>query len=285
MTKTGSWTVVIAFHNRPLALWWTLMRFSARGRLGARFVIIDNGSSLINSILAKFVAWLSLASWSLERRPNSGREAGAYWHAIRSCALNSDGIVFIQDQIHRRGTVPSGVPKFFSPYNSRFHPYYSGRLRTGEFDLVQLNKVLMLYPDGLIGLGGRRCAHGIEADARFTTGPWPAKTNSLGAEYFDFFSGACFAVGRSGLALLESHESLADNETEKWFAHYWERAWGTIFTASSRPLIDFHSSDPDVYHSVGVSSDQNGPWWQANYAARLSKNFVRDRLSRPSGSP
>lgn len=272
-------TVVIAHHNKPFSVINTLLRFSLLSRMAAQFVIIDNGSSSANVSILKVLGPLLVARIRIERRENLDREAGAYWHYIQNTFRPSRVTVFLQDQAHRRGMIPSNVPKWFSPYNSRFAPYYPGRLRVGELDLVRVEKLLSFYPEGLLGFGGKRCAQGIDSDLRFKTSEMIEAMNQLSLDFFDFFSGACFAVSRAGFAFIKQFENLSEyGKGEPHYAHFWERLWGSIFSTNGLELIDFHSGSTNVWHSIGVAPDDNGRWWATSIPITSSRMAVRGRL-------
>lgn len=272
-------TVVIAHHNRPISLIGTLLRFSYLSRTRAEFVIIDNGSRRFYRAAAVFVGRLLTRHFKVILRENRGREAGAYWHYLRLTAEPSPVVLFIQDQIHRRGLTPSNVGRRNMSFNTREMPFYPGVLRFGSLDIIRVEKLLSINPNGLVGFGGKRCAHGVEADSRFLAPPFSCSTRALRLAYFDFFSGACFAVTDIGFNFLKAHEETGVQESETFYPHYWERLWGSLFVKAGFELVDYHSGETAVWHSVGTSKSSNGPHWLASVSMRLSPEFVRERLT------
>lgn len=273
--------VVIAFHNRPFALLLTLTRFSFYSRLTSTFWLMDNGSSIANRWLATLVMSSLVGSFKTVRRNNSGREAGAYWAAIQKIAQHRipvKAIVFTQDKIHRRGVLPQNVVGLFSPINNRRFPYYPAQIRMSGICFSRLQKIWQLFPGAQIGFGGKRCAHGLRADARFVSNQWEQVVSEMDLEFFDYFSGACFAVDKEGLDLLSSLSPHLELESTEHFAHLWERLWGSVFSSKGFELVDYSSLDRDVWHSCGTDEERKGDWFSQSMGVKLDKDFLRQRL-------
>lgn len=279
--ETQPWAVIIAHFNNPVGLWFTLTRFSLYSRLKATFWLIDNSSSIFNRRLAHLVLRLLTKSNKLIVRENVGREAGAYWRGIEE--LSADGnrsqvVVFTQDRIHQKGDLPKGVRKYFSPVTNRNFPYYPSSIGLGEICFSRLTRVLNLFPGAHIGFGGKRCAHGLSADERFLGDPWVEVVQSTQVSYFDYFSGACFAVDQLGLGRLRQIDKANKGLSEENYAFLWERLWGSVFSNFDQELIDYSTLDRNVWHSVGTTPNEKGPWFNQSNGIALSLSEVRGLL-------
>lgn len=248
--------VVVVHWNSPLKLVRTLLVFAERKHDCVEFYLIDNMSRSWNFLMAVAILKLLTARSCVIQRANVNREAGGYWHYINHCYDKSvDLVVFTQDELHQRGMRPKGVPK---ANDSARQPYYPEKYGVGGVSLLRCERWISENPLDEIGFGGRRCRFDVDYDQRFANEYWKARWQHLDLAWYDFFSGACFCVGREGVeAFRRLAEPTEADLANRQFAWMWERMWGTVLLAAGGKLVHYETQETDRVeeHSDDVRRD------------------------------
>lgn len=235
------WSVVFVHHNNPSALVKSCLVFKERQYDGVRFFLIDNGSGLVRFLAASLIIKKLVRSAAIFRRQNKNREAGGYWYFIDELYDGESMVLFSQDELHQRGMRPKGVGQRFDTKALPYYPEYYGR---GGLSLAECGEWLSSAPLDSIGFGGRRCRQSVHSDGRFTTDHWKERWAGMNLDYYDFFSGACFAVAPSGVRNFRKYGQPTKTDLEDpAFAWMWERMWGTIPLFAGGDLVHYGTKD------------------------------------------
>jgi hypothetical protein len=256
-----TWSVVLVHHNNPTALIRSCLAIRERGMPQVHFHLVDNESASKSFLLAVLFLKALTAKASFFRRPNINREAGGYWYFIDQIYDDSALVFFSQDELHQRGMRPKGVNKRFDTAEL---PYYTEHYGWGGVCLADCARWLRKAPLDQIGFGGRRCRHSTSSDKRFNSEHWTSRWKHLRLGYYDFFSGACFAMGPEGIKILRKYgQPSEDDLTDPFFPWMWERMWGTIPLFAGGELVHYASKEKwriDALHDASQPS-----WDEFNY--------------------
>lgn len=243
-------------YNNPIALIKSCLAIKERQQSSVKFFLIDNESRLANFLFAIIILKLLVCNVSFLRRQNKNREAGGYWYFINEVYEGDSMVLFSQDELHQKGMRPKGVKSRFDTDTFPYYPEYYG---CSGISLAECGEWLSRAPLDAIGFGGRRCRQSVDSDTRFNTNHWKQRWSRMNLNYYDFFSGACFAVSPKSIENYKKYgEPSASDLGNLAFAWMWERMWGTIPLFAGGELVHYGTKDR---WRIDALHDQDNPDW------------------------